>query len=63
MAEMGLRRTALYDDHVQLGAKLVEFGGWEMPLSYGEGTVAEHKACREGAVVIDVSHLGTVALR
>ncbi len=63
MAEMGLRRTALYDDHVQLGAKLVEFGGWEMPLSYGEGTVAEHKACREGAVVFDVSHLGTVALR
>jgi aminomethyltransferase len=39
---------------------LVEFGGWEMPLSYGEGTIAEHRACRRHAVVFDVSHLGTV---
>ena len=58
-----LKRTALYDTHVALGAKLVEFGGWEMPLSYGEGTVAEHRRCREAAVVFDVSHLGTVAVR
>jgi aminomethyltransferase len=49
--------------HEALGAKLVEFGGWEMPLAYPEGTVAEHRACREGTVVFDVSHLGTVALR
>lgn len=55
-----LRRTPLYDAHVELGAKLVEFGGWEMPLSYPKGTVAEHRACRGGAVAFDVSHLGTV---
>ncbi|HVC15541.1 MAG TPA: glycine cleavage system aminomethyltransferase GcvT [Acidimicrobiales bacterium] len=55
-----LRRTALYDAHVALGAKLVEFGGWEMPLAYPSGTVAEHRACRTGAVAFDVSHLGTV---
>jgi aminomethyltransferase len=39
---------------------MVGFGGWEMPLSYGAGTVAEHKACRNSAVAFDVSHLGTV---
>ncbi len=39
---------------------MVPFGGWEMPLSYGDGTVAEHRACRTGAVAFDVSHLGTV---
>ena len=38
----------------------MEFGGWEMPLSYTEGTIAEHRACREDSVVFDVSHLGTV---
>ncbi len=55
-----LRHTALVDAHRRLGAKLVEFGGWEMPLSYGDGTIAEHRACREDSVVFDVSHLGTV---
>jgi aminomethyltransferase len=39
---------------------MVPFGGWEMPLAYGEGTVAEHLACRREAVIFDVSHLGTV---
>ncbi len=39
---------------------MVPFGGWEMPLSYADGTVAEHRACRSGAVAFDVSHLGTV---
>jgi aminomethyltransferase len=55
-----LRRTALIDTHRRLGAKLVGFGGWEMPLSYPQGTIAEHRACREDSVVFDVSHLGTV---
>src|SRR5271163_2690232 len=54
------RRPFLYDLHVELGAKIVPFGGWEMPLAYGGGTVAEHLACRNDAVVFDVSHLGTV---
>jgi aminomethyltransferase len=54
------RRPFLFDTHVELGAKIVPFGGWEMPLHYETGTVAEHLACRQDAVVFDVSHLGTV---
>jgi len=42
---------------------MVPFGGWEMPLSYPAGTLAEHRACRTGAVAFDVSHLGSVRLR
>jgi aminomethyltransferase len=56
----GLRRSPLYDEHKAAGARLVPFGGWEMPLSYESGTVAEHRACRTAAVAFDVSHLGTV---
>jgi aminomethyltransferase len=58
-----LRHSPLEPVHRQLGAKLVEFGGWLMPLAYPAGTLAEHRACRESAVVFDVSHLGTVRLR
>lgn len=47
-------------EHRRLGAKMVPFGGWEMPLSYPGGTIDEHMACRRGAVAFDVSHLGTV---
>ena len=54
------RRSPLHDAHVDLGAKLVPFGGWDMPLNYDGGTLAEHMACRTGAVVFDVSHLGTL---
>jgi len=54
------RRSPLDAAHRALGAKLVPFGGWEMPLAYPGGTLAEHRACRERAVVFDVSHLGTV---
>ncbi len=46
--------------HRALGAKMVPFGGWDMPLSYPTGTIEEHMACRSGAVAFDVSHLGTV---
>jgi aminomethyltransferase len=46
--------------HRALDARLVEFGGWDMPLSYPTGTLAEHRSCREDAVAFDVSHLGTV---
>ena len=55
-----VRRSPLDAVHRSLGAKLVPFGGWDMPLSYPEGTLSEHRACRHGAVVFDVSHLGTV---
>ncbi len=55
-----MRHSPLEAEHRALGAKLVPFGGWDMPLAYPDGTVAEHRACRTGAVVFDVSHLGTV---
>lgn len=55
-----LRHSPLDAAHRSLDAKMVPFGGWDMPLSYPEGTLAEHKACRRGAVAFDVSHLGTV---
>jgi aminomethyltransferase len=53
-------RSPLDGAHRALGARMVPFGGWEMPLSYPAGTLAEHRACREAAVAFDVSHLGTV---
>jgi aminomethyltransferase len=54
------RRSPLDAVHRAAGARMVPFGGWAMPLSYGGGTIAEHLACRKAAVVFDVSHLGTV---
>jgi len=55
------RRTPLYEAHRGLGAKLVEFAGWEMPLSY-RGPVDEHRAVRERCGLFDVSHMGEVEL-
>jgi len=57
-----VRTSPLDAAHRALGAKMVPFGGWDMPLAYGEGTLAEHRACRGGAVAFDVSHLGTVRI-
>ncbi len=54
-----MRRTPLYERHVELGAKLVPFAGWEMPVSY-EGIREEHSAVRTHAGVFDVSHMGEV---
>lgn len=56
----GDRRSPLDALHRELGAKMMPFGGWEMPLSYPSGTIAEHIACRTDATWFDVSHLGTV---
>jgi len=56
-----LRRSPLHDRHVDLGAKLADFGGWEMPIEYsasGGGVLAEHTAVRQAVGVFDVSHLG-----
>jgi aminomethyltransferase len=53
------KRSPLDGVHRALGAKMVPFGGWEMPLEY-VGTIDEHLACRSTAVMFDVSHLGTV---
>lgn len=54
-----MKRSPLDAVHRRLGAKMVPFGGWEMPLEY-TGTIEEHVSCREHSVVFDVSHLGTV---
>ena len=53
------RRTPLYEQHVDLGAKVVDFAGWEMPVSY-EGIREEHSAVRRHAGMFDVSHMGQV---
>jgi len=58
-----MRRSTLHEEHAALGAKFTPFGGWEMPLQYRSGTLAEHSACRNRAVAFDVSHLGTVEVR
>ena len=55
-----LRYSPLDSVHRALGAKMVPFGGWEMPVNYPFGTLEEHLACRRDAVMFDVSHLGTV---
>jgi aminomethyltransferase len=52
-----LLRTPLYDRHVALGARMVPFAGWEMPVQY-DGVIAEHKAVRTDCGVFDVSHMG-----
>jgi len=54
-----LRRTPLHDRHVALGARMVPFAGWEMPVQY-EGVIAEHRAVRGDAGVFDVSHMGEI---
>ena len=53
-----LQRTALFDRHKALGAKMVPFAGWEMPVQYPTGILAEHHAVRSGAGIFDVSHMG-----
>lgn len=57
------KRTPLYDLHVELGGKMVDFAGWEMPVQYPMGIMGEHKQCREKAALFDVSHMGQVILR
>ncbi len=56
-----LKRTPLYAAHQRLGARLVEFGGWEMPVQY-TSIVEEHKAVRQAAGLFDISHMGEVQL-
>jgi aminomethyltransferase len=53
-----MKQTPLHEIHRQLGAKLVPFAGWEMPVQYSTGIMAEHQAVRTGVGVFDVSHMG-----
>lgn len=61
MTADALRHSPLDAEHRALGARMVEFGGWDMPIQY-TGVLEEHRACRSGAVVFDVSHLGSVLI-
>ncbi len=58
-----LRRTPLYEQHLALGAKMVPFAGWEMPIQYPTGIVGEHRAVRSAAGIFDLTHMGEVYLR
>ena len=57
-----LNQTPLHSLHVELGAKMVDFAGWSMPVQYS-GIIEEHTQCREKAALFDVSHMGQVELR
>jgi aminomethyltransferase len=61
-ANTALRKTALNAVHRQTGAKMVDFGGWDMPVEYS-GLIAEHMAVRTGVGIFDVSHMGDILIR
>jgi aminomethyltransferase len=54
-----MKRTALFEEHQRLGGRLIDFGGWELPVQYS-GIMDEHLACRESVGLFDVSHMGEV---
>src|ERR1700722_11657459 len=54
-----LKRTALFEEHQKLGGRLIDFGGWELPVQY-TGVIDEHLACRSAAGLFDVSHMGEI---
>src|SRR3989304_1140210 len=58
-----LKRTPLADAHRALGAKLVPFAGWEMPVQYPTGILAEHRTVRTAAGLFDVSHMSCIEVR
>jgi len=57
-----IQRTPLYQSHIELGAKMVEFAGWEMPVQYS-GILAEHQAVRNACGIFDISHMGEFRFR
>jgi aminomethyltransferase len=61
-APVALRKTALNAMHRRMGAKMVDFGGWDMPVEYS-GLISEHMAVRNGVGLFDVSHMGDIQLR
>ena len=61
MTELVRRRTALYDTHVAMGARMVEFAGYDMPVQY-DGILAEHERVRQRVGLFDVSHMGEVRI-
>jgi aminomethyltransferase len=62
MSAEALLRTPLYALHLELGAKMMPFAGYEMPVHYPGGILAEHRHCRDAAALFDVSHMGQIRL-
>jgi aminomethyltransferase len=60
MSSDELKRTPLYDAHIDLGGKMVDFGGWNMPVQYPAGVIEEHLRTRTRAGLFDVSHMGEI---
>jgi aminomethyltransferase len=58
-----MQRTPLHESHLRLGAKMVDFGGWAMPVSYAGGIIDEHRATRQAVGVFDVCHMGEIHFR
>ncbi len=52
-----LKRTALFEEHKRSKGRLIDFGGWELPVQY-TGIIDEHSACRTACGIFDVSHMG-----
>ena len=59
---MVAKKTPLYDEHVKLGGKIVDYAGWLLPVQY-EGLIPEHNAVRNEAGIFDVSHMGEVVIK
>jgi aminomethyltransferase len=60
---MERKKTPLWNAHRKLGARLIDFGGWDMPVQYPAGTIKEHRTVREAVGLFDVSHMGEFFLR
>ena len=58
-----LKKTALNDAHRKLGGRMIDFGGWDMPVQYPAGTIEEHMAVRTAVGIFDVSHMGEIEIR
>ncbi|HEY7184696.1 MAG TPA: glycine cleavage system aminomethyltransferase GcvT [Blastocatellia bacterium] len=58
-----LKKTALNEAHRKLGGRMIDFGGWDMPVQYTAGTIEEHMAVRLGVGLFDVSHMGEIEIR
>ena len=61
VTESASKTTPLYDQHVRLGAKIIPFGGWLMPVQYSS-IIEEHQAVRNGVGVFDISHMGELVV-
>lgn len=57
-----MKKTPMYENHRKLGGKIIDFGGWDLPVQY-EGIIKEHKQTREAAGLFDVSHMGEITVR